>query len=182
MRSEKSGSEIKKIKIGKRAVTLVFDEEEIKISPDTYTDFRLYVGKILSGEEIAALKNSDDISKLLKSALISVSKGHPSKQEMIEKLKLKKATPKAIAKVIATLEESGLLDDCQLIKDYLSYAELKGFGKKRIISALIEKGLPGHLIEGITFDEARERASAARARGSRASSASARRPSGHTRP
>ncbi|MDY0345543.1 MAG: RecX family transcriptional regulator [Bacilli bacterium] len=151
MRLEKSGNEILKIKIGKAKVTLVLGNEEIKISPDTYTDFRLYAGKILSSDELHQIKNRDEIDKLLKSALVSVTKGHPTKKVLITKLEAKGANKIQIDKIIDILTKSGLIDDKQFVNDYLEYAKNKGYGQERIIQGLYEKGVPGYLIKTLDF-------------------------------
>lgn len=151
MRFEKSGNEILKIKIGKTKVTIVLPSEEIKISPDTYTEFRLYVGKILDEEELQKIKTRDEIDKLLKSALLSVTKGHPTKKTLIAKLKAKGANNTQIDKIIDILSRSGLIDDRQFVEDYLEYAKNKGYGQGRIIQGLYDKGVPQHLVKGLEF-------------------------------
>lgn len=162
MRSAKSGKEILKIKVGKAKATLVFADEELKISLDTYTDFHLYVGKILSDEEMSHIKNREDIDKLLKSALASVTKGHPTKKALITKLEAKGASPAQITKIIDILTASGLIDDRQFMYDYLEFAKNRGYGQDRIIEGLYEKGVPQHLIKGLVFnyDDEYKRASA----------------------
>ena len=156
MRSAKSGKEILKIKVGKAKATLVFADEELKISLDTYTDFHLYVGKILSDEEMSHIKNREDIDKLLKSALASVTKGHPTKKALITKLEAKGASPAQITKIIDILTASGLIDDRQFMYDYLEFAKNRGYGQDRIIEGLYEKGVPQHLIKGLVFNYADE--------------------------
>lgn len=151
MRLEKSGNEILKIKIGKTKVTIVFPSEEIKISLDTYTEFRLYVGKALDDEELQKIKTRDKIDKLLKSALISVTKGHPTKKALITKLEAKGAHKAQIDKIIDILSKSGLLDDRQFVDDYVQFAKNKGYGQERIIRGLYEKGVPQHLVKSIEF-------------------------------
>jgi regulatory protein len=154
--SEKSGNEITKIKVGKVKITVVFKAEELKISPDTYTELRLYEGKVLSDQELAEIKAREQIDKLLKNALVSVSKGHPTKKALIAKLEAKGASRLQIDKIIEILTRSGLLDDQQFLNDYLEYAKNKGYGKERILQGLYEKGVPHHLIQGVIFDYGEE--------------------------
>ncbi|MFA5481580.1 MAG: regulatory protein RecX, partial [Bacilli bacterium] len=156
MQSEKSGKEILKVRYGKQKITIVFIDGELKISPNTYTDFRLFPGKILSMQEIAELTDHNSMDKLLRGALASVSKGHPTEKMMREKLQTKGATAKQIEKIIHVLSEGGLLDDAQFVKDYLDYAKNRGYGKHRILEGLNEKGVPGYLINQISFSEESE--------------------------
>ena len=153
MRLEKSGKLIKKIKIGKNMITIVFADQELKISPDTYTEFRLYQNKVLTDQEVEKIKSREQIDKLLKSALVSVSKGHPTKKVMISKLEKKGANRFQIDKIIEILVESGFLDDKQFMNDYLEYAKNKGYGKERIIQGLYDKGVPQHMIKDIKFEQ-----------------------------
>ena len=152
MRLEKNGKLIKKIKIGKHKITIVFEDEELKINPDTYTEFRLYQDKVLTEQEVEDIRKRDQIDKLLKSAFVSVSKGHPTKKAMIAKLEKKGANQEQIDKIIDTLAQSGFLDDKQFMNDYVEYARNKGYGKERIIEGLYQKGVPQHMIKAQKFD------------------------------
>lgn len=156
MQSEKSGKVISKIKVGKRKISIVFDDETLQISPDTYTEFRLYEGKSVSAKERSEIVNRDGVDKLLKSALVSVSRGHPTKKVMREKLTAKGATNEQVEVVINILTTSGLLDDQQFVKDYLEYAINKGYGPERIVQGLYEKGAPQYLIKELKFDSDEE--------------------------
>ena len=152
MQSGKSGNEIRKIRIGKTKVSLVFDDETIKISPDAYTEFRLYVGKIINEEELSAIKKRDQIDKFLKDALLMVTRGHPTKKALHDKLAAKGADARQIEEITAILTKGGFIDDRQFIDDYLEYAFAKGYGQERVKGVLYEKGVPHHLIENIVFD------------------------------
>jgi len=150
--SEKNG-EITKIRFGKSKVTITFGEGEIKINRDTYTEFRLYQGKVVTSDELEEIKKRDQLDKFLKSALASLSKGHPTTKMIIDKLKAKEATREQTEQVVSILTNSGLLDDETFLEDYLDYAENKGYGQMRIVDALYEKGVPRERIERLIFDE-----------------------------
>lgn len=156
MQSAKSGNEIRKIRIGKTKVSIVFDNETIKISSDAYTEFRLYVGKIINETELSAIKKRDQIDKFLKDALLMVTRGHPTKKSLHDKLAAKGADTRQIEEILAILTKSGFIDDQQFVNDYLEYAFAKGYGQERVKEALYEKGVPHHLIESIVFDNEEE--------------------------
>lgn len=160
MQSAKSGKEIRKIRIGKTKVSIVFDNETIKISPDAYTEFRLYVGKIINEEELSAIRKRDQIDKFLKDALLMVTRGHPTKRALHDKLAAKGAAAQQIEEIIAILTKGGFVDEQQFVDDYREYAFAKGYGQERIKSVLYEKGVPHQLIENIVFDYEEELARA----------------------
>ena len=152
MQLEKNGNVIRKIKIGKTKITIIFEETKLEITPDTYTEFRLYEGRSVSDKEISEIKSRDGITKLLKNALVSVSRGHPTKKAMREKLEAKGASQEQINVILDILTKSGLVDDQQFVKDYLDYATNKGYGQDRIIQGLYQKGVPQYLIKELKFD------------------------------
>lgn len=153
MQSAKNGNQIRKIRLGKAKVSIVFDEQTIKISSDAYTEFRLYVGKILSEDELEKIKKRDQIDKLLKDALLMVTRGHPTKRVVHDKLQAKGATATQIDEILAILTKGGFIDDQQFINEYLMYAYAKGYGQERVITTLYEKGVPRSLVEKIIFDD-----------------------------
>ncbi|NCA97060.1 MAG: hypothetical protein EOM77_02625 [Bacteroidia bacterium] len=161
MQSAKSGNVIRKIRIGKKDVSIVFDKETIKISPDAYTEFRLYVGKTITEEELSSIKKRNEIDKFLKDSLLMVTRGHPTTRALHDKLTAKGANAIQIEEIITILTKGGFVDDQQFVDDYLEYAFAKGYGQERIKGVLYEKGVPHKLIESIVFDydEELERAS-----------------------
>lgn len=143
---------ITRIKIGKKKVSIYFNEEKIDITLNTYTDFHLFVGKTLQEKEYKEIQNRDALDSYMEYALKSLSASHISEKALIEKLLKKGATQKQINFIVKEMKRLSLLNDDELLDDYLEIAKYKHLGEKRIKEELYKKGLPGEKIESLSFD------------------------------
>lgn len=149
--------QIKKIKIGQKKVVIILsDLSKLEISPETYTEFNLFVGKNLTKKDIEQIESRNNIDKLYSYALKLLSNKSYSINALKEKLAKKSDEQKQIDEVINLLIKYSLIDESSLIKEYLEYADYKHFGYNRIKEDLIKKGIPLYKIESIKYDEVRE--------------------------
>lgn len=154
---EKNGKVIKKIKIKKKAIAIIFsDGEKIEISEEAYSSNYLYVGKKLSSKDIDTLNKITSVKKLSQYALTILSKRHYTEWKMREKLYAKGGTKEDVDYVISRLKELDLLNDKEFIEDYLGYAEEKRIGKNKIKQELLKKGIFAEEIEKIRFNSLSE--------------------------
>lgn len=142
---EKLGKKIIDVKILKKHVVIYFDDEDLKVSYQTYSDYLLYPNKIVTPSLLEEIKKKEILEVYLQSALRSLTRSHFSEQEIKKKLLDKGATYHQTNEVIKRLKESHLLNDEQLTKDLIFLYKSKGYGPKRIINSLKKKGLD-HLI------------------------------------
>ena len=152
MPKERNGKVIKKIKILKKGIAIIFvDGERIDISEEAYTSNYLYVGKELSPQELEKLNLITSVKKLSEYALGLLAQRHYTEWQMRQKLYAKEATKESVDYVINKLKELDLINDKAFIEDYLGYAEEKGYGKHKIIKELSKKGIFAEEIQKIKF-------------------------------
>lgn len=148
---------ISRVKIGEKKVVLIFDNgDKLEITPNVYTEYNFFPGKSLSKKEIDEIKSRNDIDKYISYATNLVSSRVYSKNKMKEKLAKKGANETQIEQVIDVLIKYQLLDDKEVIKDFLEYADYRHFGYNRIKEDLYKKGITSNNIEKIKYDEDRE--------------------------
>ena len=148
----KNGKIIKRLKIGKKKVVIIFDDEDkLEISPNTYVEFNLYPKKVLTDKDIKDIKKRDSLDKAFQDALKIASKGNISEKVLREKLLKKEIKEKNIDEIIKMLQKYRLLDENAIIEDYLTYASYKNYGKHRIIDELYKKGVKKEYIDSIKF-------------------------------
>lgn len=143
---------ITRIKIGKKKVTLFFHDEKLDITLNTYTDFHLFVGKTLTEKEFKEIENRDALDSYMEYALKSLSVSHVSEKALIEKLTKKGANSKQVNFIVKEMKRLSLIDDDELLDDYLEIAKYKHLGEKRIKEELYKKGISGDKIESLQFD------------------------------
>ncbi len=148
---------IKKLKIGEKKVVIVFsNDEKLEIAPDVYTDFHLFKGKEITNKEINEIKRRNDLDKYLKYAFKLTSERNYSKHQIKEKLLKKGASEDQIEDIIDTLVKYNLIDDKELLKEVLEYADYKHYGYNRIKDELFKKGISSKYIDELVYDESRE--------------------------
>ena len=149
---------LKKINRDKKGLYhLIFEESEIVINEDIYTDYFLYANKVLSEEEYNDINDKANkmegytyIYRLLNERLYS---SYQLKEKLINKKNIK---PYIAKQIIKELIEKGIINDQRYIKEKIESLELKNYGYYRIKNTLYQEGLD---IEeyGFYFDEDFER-------------------------
>ncbi len=160
MSAKRSGEErkIEKIALKKKIVTIVFDDgEKIELNENSYTEFRLYVGKKVNSAEFSHLEEYAKQDLFYNAALRRLSKENYSVHEIREKLFDKGADTETVKKIIFRLKKQGLLDDALYAKTFAEdVADLRCLGKNRILYVLHSKGIPQDIINSLSFPEEKE--------------------------
>lgn len=159
MQLEKTGNVIKKIKINKNNVVVVFsNDNKIKISKDLYSSLYLYEGKSLTKKEIDKIYKDNSIDEYYLYALKLIAKKQYFKNKIKEKIKVKfnDISLSSLNYVIDKLFKNHLLDDEKLKEDYLEYYSSLNYGENRIKDKLINLGYDFHLTNEIVFDKEEE--------------------------
>ena len=139
--SRKTGKEITKITSSskKKKVTVFFGQEKVEVSQDVFSDYYLYVGKVLTNKEYKELIFKIKQDSLYQYALSFAIKGCYSTFEIITKLKAKASEDQSIRDIITRLKKYDLLDDKQLALDYKELKESELYGMNRIKDDLLHK-------------------------------------------
>ena len=156
MQSESTGKAITKINVFKSKVSLYFGKEKIDISPDAYTDNYFYVGKILTNEQIVALEKDNYVQDAYNDALMLLNKAMYTEWGIREKLYLRDFHKSTVDMVVTKLKKAKLINDKRYIKDYIDYADQKGYGKNKIIQELKKRGIFDTMIKDIKFSVTKE--------------------------
>lgn len=138
---------IKTIKREKNFIVILFsDEEKIKISDDTFTDYFLYEGKEVEDNLLKEIIKKESVLKHKKYCLSILSNKYYSKKQIEEKLRKRKVKKEQIEIIIDYLLSLRLIDDDSYFNDLVSSLESKGYGYYRIINKIKENGLNGEYI------------------------------------
>ena len=152
-------AKIKKIKTLKNKVVISFydEEEKLEISKDIFVNYYLYEGKEVSKKELKKIKEDNDSISYLSYALKLRQKALYSEYKMREKLYDKGANKEQVDKVIKTLKANDLIDDDAFIEDFVEYYNSLNYGKNKIKTKLLEKGIFEDRVSKISFPVTKER-------------------------
>lgn len=106
------------IHILKKKIIIYFDTDKIEITPNTYTEFNLYLNKALNDETINEIKRFDEYQKHLSYALNLVNQYAYTTKKLERKLLNRKIDQKTIEAIINYLNKNHLLDDKAFALDY----------------------------------------------------------------
>ena len=153
---------IKSIKSSKKGIEVAFsDDSALWLSPDSYTDFHLFLGKKVGEDEYRRLKEFADSDALYKQALGWLSSKLLSKKEVYDRLAKKSDDKKAIQTAVDRLRSQGLIDDRRLVEEYLEYRAYPAlYGEKRIRFELRKRGIDASMLSRLSFDYGEEMARA----------------------
>lgn len=139
------------IKYLKNKVRLVFTDNKIEISNDTFVDFHLYPNKTIEQKELDNIIKREIRQKYINYCIRIISKNSYSEQEISSKLLKRNIDHNDLSYVILYLKNLQLINDEQFIFDYLDYANYMHYGKMRIIDGLLKKGASHHQVEKLNF-------------------------------
>ena len=149
---------VKKIKICKKKVVISFlDHEKIEIDKEVYPNFYLYEGKDISKKELNKIINFNQSVYLWNYALKLRQKHLYSEYSMREKLYEKGGIKEQVDDVIKRLKNNDLIDDNAFIADYIEYYNSLLYGKNKIITKLLDKGIFKEKIDKVNFSKVVER-------------------------
>ena len=141
------------VNIGKKKVQLRFIDEVINISPETYTEFKLYPKKEVSDKEYKEILRKEKSQADYSYAVKLVSTRVYTSKQIDDKLLKRKVSKKNREEIIKKLTDSHLLDDSVYIKTYKEYYDNKLYGSLRIKEELKRKGITIEDIAKIKFDD-----------------------------
>ncbi len=139
-----------------RFTVALADGSEIRSSLGVVTDLRLFIGKDLDEEELAAFKRDSSRSLARDTALELVSRRLMSRREVLGKLLQKGADEDAAEYAADWLREHGFLNDESYAAAVARHYAAKGYGPGRVRSELGRRGVDREL-----WDEALEQMPAA---------------------
>ena len=139
-------SSIRQTAPGRLTVTLE-SGEEIRTTLGVVTDRRLFTGRELDGEAVAALRQDSARALAREKALSFVSQRQMSAKELRDKLKQKGFDEDTAEYCVQWLLDHGLLDEESYAAAIVRHYAAKGYGAGRIRSELIRRGIPRELQE-----------------------------------
>ncbi len=142
---------ITRLRIGKAKVAINLGDERLSVSYGAYLDYRLYVGKKLSEEDIKNLQKRTGIDLNYNFAVKEITLKSTSIKSLKSKLKKKKVGDKDIDYIFELLSKDGLLNDEKSFKEIYQKLESKG-----IKEVLFDKGFSEESIDSVTFDHFKE--------------------------
>lgn len=157
MSLKSTGKVVRSVNIGKKKVIVRLNDEVLKISYETYLDFKLYPNKELSDKEYKDIISRDKYDDAYQYALGLIGKYEYTEERLTEKLVSKGYDKKSITKIIKKLKDSGLINDEDYIKNFIEYENDKLYGEYRIKRDLMEKGISKERVDELKFSEKDER-------------------------
>lgn len=144
---------IKEIKKKSSSIVVVFSfGDKLKLSPSTYTEFRLYPGKEVSKQEYDEIISYSNNDYYYDYALGCLSKDNYTVFSLTKKLVNKGATSKQTEDICKRLMEEDLINDERYAKTYAhDVAKMRCLGKRRILADLKEKGVPASILDNLQF-------------------------------
>lgn len=146
----------------KKEVFEVFfdDETELLLNYNIFEKYKVSLDMDFSDAEIAEMKYFSDIERAKSKAIKYISGRLKTKKEV--KIKLQNEfSYEVIDEVLEWLQDSGYLDDKMYAKLFIEDKKsLNGYGKNKIKSLLIQKGISSNIFEEFLsdFDEEYENA------------------------
>lgn len=152
MPSKSSGKTVTKININKKTVSIFFNKERISVTHDAYvSEGPFYVGQELTNKDIKRIKEFSNSAKLYNYALGLLKRYRYSEWKLREKLYLKEAPKEEVNLVVDKLKKIGLLNDLDMVNEFIDISNNKNIGKNKIISDLLNRGIFEETISKIKF-------------------------------
>lgn len=120
--------------------------KRLKLNPEDFARFDIYPGCSLSEETLAELTQAEKISEAYAKTLHFLSFRSRSRKEVERKL-FGYDRP-VVEEVISRLSSAGLIDDRLFSRRWIEdRSDLKGLGRRRLFSELLQKGIDREVIE-----------------------------------
>lgn len=126
-------------------------EESFKTTLNTVADFSLYTGRVLTAEELSAVRSASELGRAKDRALRIIGARPHSSRELYDKLVEKGESEANAAACVAWLIDARLLDDADYAAMLVRHYAARGYGKKRVQNELYRRKVPKEL-----WDEALE--------------------------
>jgi SOS response regulatory protein OraA/RecX len=142
-----TGKLIQSIQVKKKAIILTFlGDETLTLSPQSYTDYYLYPGKVIDSDLFHQLEAAQSLQPLKDYAFSLLSKGKYSEWQVREKLYRREAKKYQVEEIIQTLKAAHLIDDVSLFHQWVEHYHQRGYGLKWIEQKMYEKGFAKDLV------------------------------------
>ena len=136
---------------GRNRVDILFDNDhKITLTYEVFLKNQLKLNQEISEEFLSFLLNEDQKYQVKQSALNYVGRRHHSKNEIRNKLKQKKFSPELVEQTLNDLEQNNYIDDFSFARIFTDEkVKTKNWGKNKIKSELIKRGVASNLIAGV---------------------------------
>ncbi len=133
------------------------DGDAVELSEDSFLDFHLYEGKVLTPSERRELIRFASGDLLYTYCLKLLAKERYTVHAIKERLEKKGASEEQIKTIVRRLRDVNLLDDELFAKTYAEdVSDLRMYGKYKIARNLRLKGVPFEIIDKLPFPEEKE--------------------------
>lgn len=145
-------TDIKSLGDGYKYNIFIEDKCIENVDYDFIVTFDLNAGKEINSDIAAILFNYEEFSAALKKAYNILSFRSHGKKELIKKLMSKNIEKQAAEYAAFYMVKKGYLNDENYAIELLEYYNGKGFGKNRIRTEMIKKGLSKEIIDEVLED------------------------------
>ena len=148
MPSANTGKTIQQVTFKKKVITLTFDDAStLQLSERSYSQFYVYAGKTLSAKEVTALEEASLLDPFHAYLQHMFARGRYSEKQIRDKLYQRKALRYQVEALIQEYKGYGLINDAQLIQEWMEYFHEKHMGYHAIAQKLHQKGFEETLIK-----------------------------------
>lgn len=137
-------TDIKKIKSG---YTIIIEDSKYQVSEEILLTMQLYVGKVLTEDQLAELLKKEEQYQLFSKALNFILYKERSESEVKKYLYQKTQNYPFIIELVEKLKQHKYINDEQYVAHFIESYVSRGKGKAYIRQKLNEKGLNKSLVE-----------------------------------
>ncbi len=140
-------------------IALNFDNFKLKILPETYQEFKFFVGKKYKKEQIEKCILEDYKNEIIRYGYNKFGNKNYCNFEIKKKIdkKFDGYPEEVINNAIKVLKENGVIDDKKYVTQSLEYFNVGCYGKYYIINFFKSKNIDSEIINSIVFDDELER-------------------------
>ncbi len=118
------------------------DGTALKLPPSVIADLRLYTGRELDEEALAAVRAAERKADAKQRAVNIISATTVSGRELSDRLRRKGASEADAAEAVQWLQDLNLVDDERTARQIVERGVRRGYGARRIRQMLFEKKIP----------------------------------------
>ena len=120
---------------------------EIKFHPDIVLEFCIHKDAAFSGEQWQEILHKNSYRQAWECVLRLLAVRAHCERDLTNKLRQRKFSSKTIDSVINECKRLEFIDDIKFAREYIRELLERGSGEKLIKSKLMQKGLPGNIID-----------------------------------
>ncbi len=135
-------TDLKKQKKSERISVYVDDKFCFGLTQNSLFDHELFIGKELTQKEIDQIKEEDEKNQAFAYIIYQLGFGCRTEKEIIKKMQKKKIPEGAQSFALKKAKRYGYIDDSQYCENFIEqHKHMSGWGEKKILSALLQKGI-----------------------------------------